>query len=199
MTGSIKKIQNTSPSKKTVAKKSPPEIRFKENVVYLFRVLKNVIIKAKKRGYDGLIKPSFLEMGINVIMYYDPDVIIQTFIGKSYNFWKAIDSDDQNIQNGFIKEHGDVIFAGPVSEVLDIKAVTAEIFDTKLKDGNQMVLDKERGTIFRTLTSCVTICVNYLDDNDGHYKTLMNDFQIESTILRTCVAEARERRSNKDK
>lgn len=139
-----------------MSKVPPPSERFNLNMNEFFKLLKSLLLKAQKKGFN-VVSMELFDLGHNLAISSDIDKVIRIFTEKSYPFW------DQ------IKAHNDEYFSNHLTDILsDIPGIEKgnALFNAKDENGNMIINDEDRDIIWSYLTALVKTSIRYCKEKN---------------------------------
>jgi len=155
-----------------MSKVPPPSERFNLNMNEFFKLLKSLLLKAQKKGFN-VVSMELFDLGHNLAVSSDTDTVIKIFTEKSYPYW------DQ------IKRNDDEYFSTHLTDILsDIPGIDKgnALFKAKDENGRLIIDQEDREIIWSYLTALVKTSIRYCKEKN--YKFYNVDLEMKRWNLK---------------
>ena len=147
--------------------------RYKDNLLALCDVTKEIIVHIQKQGIKTRLQPSIIDFGSSIIESSSPESIIDGFIKRSHEYcvkYKIEDGSDphpyvwekiRNKEEDFLLNNLNTLF-GELSK--DTVILFAELFSITDSKGKLAVSSEKKEDMWSLLHGMVRICINYIHE-----------------------------------
>lgn len=141
-----------------MSKIPPPKERFKNTVIDLAGFCEEMLESLRTRKYK-VLNPANLKILSMFLISMEDELLIDTFIKKSHNYWKQIKTRDED----FFINHSTDIFEIPADQA----EMFIDLFTLKDPKNNYAVSKDDRDGIWEYFESLVKISINYIHETRG--------------------------------
>lgn len=138
------------------------ESRFLRNIVDLTKLMHELISLCHKEGKTK-IEPGFIILVGSLIERYDKVIIIENFIGYSYEFWNQIEKKEES----FFSVNCSKVFRDLPE---DYVTMFKELFEARDNKGNSIIIKEDKDAIWDYFHSLIKICIKYIHKVRGPVK-----------------------------
>jgi hypothetical protein len=129
----------------------PPSERFNLNMNEFFKLLKSLLLKSEKQGFQ-VISMDLFDLGHNIAVNADTDTVILLFTKRSYPHWNQI------------LQKNDDYFTTNLTDILsDVPGIEkgGSIFKARCPKGHLIIDAEDREVIWSYLTALIKTSIRY--------------------------------------
>lgn len=149
--------------------KPPTEERFKNNLLDLCQLLKDIVLYIKSQGCLDTFNPVLMDLGINFVRGIEAKKIIHNFIDKSYiitntnssnsteTYWDKIRMKDEE----FLRNNLHIIFGMLPADMIKI---FSDILNSKNKEGENILKKETWDSIWVFMDALIKGSIRYIHE-----------------------------------